>query len=298
MILASLGAFDQLAYDSIYPKLIPEGMEEKGYAVSSMLYPVIRVAMTPVAALLFEKVGVGLILLLQAGLSIAAALTENCIRITEEKEETESYTFKLWWEDVTETVRYLKQEKGLRSIFSYMIITNGVASGYSPLLIAGFRTIPGLTAAMYSLFSVAEFLGRSIGGTVRYTTEMPKEKKFGFTFGVYMFYETMDMILLWIPYPFMLLNRAVTGFLGINSANMREAAVQRYLPDRIRSRIYAYQSVTITIMSAVFTLILGALGEIMDYRMCVTVGAAVTLIACLLTIFRNRVEVRKIYEAE
>ena len=36
----------------------------------------------------------------------------------------------------------------------------------------------------------------------------------------------------------------------------------------------------------------------MDYRMCVTVGAAVTLIACLLTIFRNRVEVRKIYEAE
>ncbi len=83
LILASLGAFDQLAYDSIYPKLIPEGMEEKGY---------------------------------------------------------------------------------------------------SPLLIAGFRTIPGLTAAMYSLFSVAEFLGRSIGGTVRYTTEMPKEKKFGFTF--------------------------------------------------------------------------------------------------------------------
>ncbi len=106
------------------------------------------------------------------------------------------------------------------------------------------------------------------------------------------------MILLWIPYPFMLLNRAVTGFLGINSATMREAAVQRYLPYRIRSRIYAYQSVTITIMSAVFTLILGALGEIMDYRMCVTVGAAVTLIACLLTIFRNRVEVRKIYEAE
>ena len=47
-----------------------------------------------------------------------------------------------------------------------------------------------------------------------------------------------------------------------------------------------------------FTLILGALGEIMDYRMCVTVGAAVTFIACLLTIFRNRVEVRKIYEAE
>ena len=30
LVLACLGSFDELAYNSIYPKLIPEGMEQKG----------------------------------------------------------------------------------------------------------------------------------------------------------------------------------------------------------------------------------------------------------------------------
>lgn len=32
LLLASIGAFDGLAYNSIYPNLIPEGMKDKGYA--------------------------------------------------------------------------------------------------------------------------------------------------------------------------------------------------------------------------------------------------------------------------
>ena len=50
LLLACLGAVDELAFTSIYPELIPEGAEEKGYAVSSMLYPILKVVMTPLAA--------------------------------------------------------------------------------------------------------------------------------------------------------------------------------------------------------------------------------------------------------
>ena len=42
-------------------------------------------------------------------------------------------------------------------------MSNGVTCGFSPLLIAFFRTFPGFTAAMYTAFSVVEFIGRSIG---------------------------------------------------------------------------------------------------------------------------------------
>ena len=35
LLLSSLSAFDSLAYQSIFPKLIPEGAEERGYTVSS-----------------------------------------------------------------------------------------------------------------------------------------------------------------------------------------------------------------------------------------------------------------------
>ena len=62
LLLACLGAVDELAFTSIYPELIPEGAEQKGYAVSSMLYPVLKVIMTPLAAVLLDTLGVAWIL--------------------------------------------------------------------------------------------------------------------------------------------------------------------------------------------------------------------------------------------
>ena len=99
-----------------------------------------------------------------------------------------------------------------------MAVTNGVSSGFSPILVAFFRTFPGFTAAMYSAFSVVEFAGRTIGSAMQYRIKIPAKKKYGFTFFVYQFYEAMDMCLLWLPYPLMLINRGICGFLGSNSA--------------------------------------------------------------------------------
>ena len=61
-----------------------------------------------------------------------------------------------------DAVAYLKREKGILNIFTYMSVTNGVAAGYAPILVAFFRTAPGFSAAMYSAFSVAEFLGKPL----------------------------------------------------------------------------------------------------------------------------------------
>ena len=66
---------------------------------------------------------------------------------------------------------------------------------------------------------------------MQYRLRVPDERKFGICFGVYNLYELMDMALLWLPYPLMLANRAVVGFCGVNSATLRQAAVQTYLPD-------------------------------------------------------------------
>ena len=298
LLLATLGAFDELAYSSFYPKLIPEGMEQKGYTVSGMLYPVLRVIMTPTAALLLEWFGVAKLLLLQAVLSILAALIESRIKIHEERQnDGKSFSLKAWRNDILEAAQYLKQESGLRSIYFYMAITNGVGNGYSPLLVAFFRTAPGMTATMYSLFSVAEFAGRSIGGVVQYRMKLPAKKKFGFTFGVYQLYEFMDMVLLWLPYPLMLLNRACIGFFGINSATMREAAVQRYIPENLRARINAFENICAMAATGVLSLTIGALGEVLDYRLCVTLCGVFSMLACWLLIWKNRASVRKVYES-
>lgn len=298
LLLSSLGAFDELAYNSFYPKLIPAGREEQGYTVSSMLYPVMKVIMTPLAAILFERVGVAWLLMMQAALSLLAAAVESGIEIEEQRRtEGQRFSLRLWWEDLREAANYLRHEPGLRSIYAYMAVTNGAAAGYSPVLIAFFRTAPGFTAAMYALFSVAEFLGRSLGGAVQYRMRLPANKKFGFAFGVYQFYEIMDLCLLWLPYPLMLVNRACAGYLGIHSAAMRQAAVQRYLPEHLRARVNAFENMCIMAASGLFSLAIGAMGEILDPRLCVSLAAGLTLLCCWGTIWRRRAGIRQIYEA-
>lgn len=299
LLLSALGTIDELAYNSIYPKLIPKGMEQKGYAVSSMLYPVMRVLLMPISAVLLEVFGVSWLLILQGGLSLAAALVESRIRVHEEKRLDENgYSFRLWREDIREAAQYLRRERGLRNIYGYMAFTNGVAGGYGPILIAFFRTVPGFTAAMYSFFSVAEFLGRTVGSAVQYRLKLPPRRKFSFTFFVYQFYETMDMTLLWLPYPLMLVNRAAAGFLGTNSATLRRAAVQRYIPEHLRARLNAFENMLIMAATSVLSLAVGALGELLDYRVCMTLCGAAAMLVCWLTIWRSRRAVRAVYEAE
>lgn len=299
LLLSCLGATDELAFTSIYPELIPKGAEQKGYAVSSMLYPVLKVIMTPLAAVLLDAIGVAWILIAQSILSLAAAITESFIHAEKTKQERNMpYSLRAWGEDILEAVRYLKKERGLRSIFGYMAVTNGVSDGFSPILVAFFRTFPGFTAAMYSAFSVVEFVGRTIGSAMQYKVKIPAKKKFGFTFFVYQFYEALDMGLLWLPYPFMLINRGICGFLGSNSAILRNAAVQRYIPEKLRSRVNAFNGVLLTIGSSIFSLLMGSLGELLDYRLCVTIGGAVAMLACWLLIWCRRGNVRKVYEID
>lgn len=299
LLLATLSAFDQLAYNSIYPKLIPAGMEQKGYAVSAMLYPIVRVIMMPVATALYERLGVGLLLILQGGLSLLAALVESCIRIHEEKRlEGRRYTPSLWWEDMKEVARYFKKEKGLRSLYAYMAVTNGVATGYSPILMAFFRTAAGFSMVMYSFFSVVEFAGRTIAGLLQYTVRIPAKRRFAMIFGVYQIYEVMDMCLLWLPYPLMLVNRGICGFLGTNSATMRQAAVQQYIPEHLRSRVNAFFEMLLTFATSVLSLLVGALGEMLDYRVCMTLCGTITMTACWLIVWCGRKEVRPVLEYE
>lgn len=297
LLLACIGAVDELAFTSIYPELIPEGAEQKGYAVSSMLYPVLKVIMTPLAAVLLDTLGVAWILIAQSGLSFAAAITESFIHLDEtERQHRTPYSLQAWAGDIREAVQYLKEERGLRSIYEYMAVTNGVASGFSPILVAFFRTFPGFTAAMYSAFSVVEFAGRTIGSVLQYRIKIPDKKKYGLVFFVYQVYESMDMCLLWLPYPLMLVNRGICGFLGSNSAILRSAAVQRYIPEKLRSRINAFDDVLITAGASVFSLMMGFLGEILDYRWCVTIGGAIAMLASWLLIWGRRKDVRRVYE--
>ena len=176
-----------------------------------------------------------------------------------------------------------------------MPISQGISQATDPLMRAWFRTAPGMGITKYALFTTAQFIGRTIGGAVHYKFEIPPEKRFSIAYFVYITYSVMDTVLLWMGFPLMLANRAVCGFLGINSATLRESSVQNYLPDHMRSKINAVFKVLYTLVPTVLTLGVGALGEVMDYRVCVTVVSAVGIVPCYWIMWRGREDVKKIY---
>lgn len=295
LILAAISSFDQLSYNAFYPRLITPGMEEKGYSVSSMLYPMINIIMMPLSAILFKTIGTANILIIQSILSFIAAITENQIKIEEERREGTNFSFKQWWDDIKEANNYLKQEKGILAMTIYSSTTNGMATGYESIMVAFFSSMPGFTITMYSFFSVVECVGRTIGGLLLYKKELPSDKKYGFSLFVYIAYQMMDACVLWISYPLMLINRMFCGFLGIQSGTMRYAAIQKYIPDQMRARYNAFENIMYLLFSSVLSLIVGALGEIFDLRLVITLGAFVEFVVVILTIVRRKKEVERIY---
>ena len=302
LAIACLQAVDELAWESIYPNVIPEGAKQKGFAVSSMMWTTLVVILSPFAAFFLDVVGVPLILIGEGVCAVLAAFIESHIHVCEEASNTEPteasfFSFSTWINDIKETTSYLKDEEGLKAMYAYMAVSNGLATGYEPILIAFFRTAPGMSAAMYALFGVAECAGRMVASVIQYKVKIPKEKRFDFTFLVYQVYDFMDTILLFLPFPFMLANRGICGLLGGNSYVMREAAMQSYIPERMRSRITAFQGAIMMAACSSLALLVGALGEVLDYRWCVAICGVIALAVAWLFVWRKREHVKRIFEA-
>ena len=291
----SIGSVYNLAYESLYPNLIPEGFAQKGYTVSGMLYPTVTMVMTPVASILYTRLGLGVLCIGEGLLLAAAASVETRIKVEEYTKPGGKFSFGDYIGDFKEGFRYLKKEKGLLRIYGYMPITQGISQATEPLIRAWFRTAPGLNLTMYALFTTAEFIGRTIGGLVHYKFEIPPEKRFSLAYLVYVTYNIMDTVLLWLGFPLMLINRGICGFLGINSATLRASSVQNYLPDNMRAKVNAVFNMLYALVPTLLTLAVGALGEVMDYRLCVTLVSAAGLLPCYLIMWRGREDVKKVY---
>ncbi len=294
LLQSCISSVYSIAYDSLYPNLIPEGMAQKGYTISSMIYPTVTIIASPLGSLLYTKVGIAPIILIYGILLWIAAFFEHFIRIHEETSIHE-FDFKQYIDDMKSTVTYLKEEKGIRNIYLAMPFSQGFSEGSEPLIMAYFSNNPALGITLYSLFTVAQFIGRFIGGIVNYKVEYPKDKRFSICYFVYIFYSLMDAILLFLPYPFMLLNRAITGFCGINSATLRTSSVQNYIPDNKRAKLNAFMNVFITISSMFFKLLFGALGEFISIKTLMVVGAFSTILVYHFFLYRNKEYIKPIY---
>lgn len=296
LVIGTISVFYRLSYSAWYPDLIPVGMEQKGFAVSGTIYPVISIIMSPVAAFLYQTVSLGNIFLVVSGLTVISIIAEANIKETIKK-ATEKYDFKHYKEDIKEGFTFLKNEKGIRNIYTYMSITIGASNGVGVMTQAYYQTQPWLTVTMLGFLKSSETLGRVIGGFFQYRKEVPINKRFSLTKFVYAFYDSMDALLLFMPYPLMLINRFLCGALGTTSATIRETAVQSYLPQAIRARINALFNVVFATCGIVFQLIAGFFGQFLSYRVVALALGLTTLCSAFIFIWFPSKENIHVYEA-
>lgn len=296
LVLGTISVFYRLAYGAWYPSLIPIGFEQKGYAISATIYPLITIVMAPVATFLYETVTMSTLFFLVAGILMISILIESQIE-ENRKVEKQVYTLKQYKEDIKEGFRYLKKEKGITNIYTYMAVSNGTYEGSYIALQAYFQTNPMLSVTMLGFLRSAEMVGRVLSGIFQYRFEIPAKKRFGLTKLVYITYQLADMILLFTPYPAMIVNRFICGGLGNTSATVRETAVQSYLPDNMRARVNAVFNAIFSVGGILFQIFAGMLGEILPYRTVIIIMGMIGLIAIWVFIIQPVDENRKVYEA-
>ena len=296
LVLGTISVFYRLAYGAWYPSLIPVGFEQKGYVISATIYPLITIVMAPVATFLYETVTMSTLFYLVAGILMISILIESQIEENRAGEK-QVYTLKQYKEDIKEGFRYLKKEKGITNIYTYMAVSNGTYEGSYIALQAYFQTNPMLSVTMLGFLRSAEMVGRVLSGIFQYRVEIPAKKRFGITKFVYITYQLADMILLFTPYSAMIVNRFICGGLGNTSATVRETAVQSYLPDNMRARVNAVFNAVFSVGGILFQMFAGMLGERLPYRAVMVIMGTIGLMAIWVFIIRPEEENQKVYEA-
>lgn len=296
LLIGTISVFYRLAYDSWYPDLIPVGYEQKGYAVSGTIYPTVAIIMAPLSTFLYERINLGHIFILVAFIGLADVTLESLI--TETKHEAEgTLTWDMYKQDLFEGFTFLKKEKGIRNIYTYMSITNGASHGIGVVTQAFYQTQTWLTVTMLGFLKSSETMGRIIGGFFQYKKEIPIKKRYDFIKLVYSIYDLMDSFLLFMPYPAMLINRFLCGALGSQSATIRSAAVQSYLPPEMRARINALFNVIFAIGGILFQILAGLLGLFIPYRVVALILGLTTFFSMIVFIWLPKEVNRKVYEA-
>jgi len=294
-ILGSIDSTYVVAYESLYPVLVAEGNFRKAYSVSSMIMPLSSIVL-PFAAYLYDRIGVGQILLFSAAAFFIAACVELNIRVDEKhlRKKDVRYSFAEFKTSFAEGLDYIRGEKGLVVITAYFFIAMFSWSQHS-ILLPFFRDSPHLGVMIYTFIMIAGVLGRFIGGAVQYKLDFPVHKKFAIALFVYISSSIIDMTYLFTPIYVMAFLAFTVGLLTVTSYNIRISTTQSYIPDEKRARFNGAFHMIMNSGMIAGQLIAGALADHIPIRAVVILFNTISLIAVFFIMWRKREHVKPIY---
>lgn len=304
--LGVLDSFYQVAYQSFYPEMISEGNFSKAYSISSLIYPIANTIMVPIAGFAYEYVGVTPLFLFNAITFFVTQAIERLIDSPEthlqsrvnRKDITKAEKKEVFKTDFMEGIKYLKSERGLRSITGYFFVSMMLMGVTGTLLLPYFKSSPNLDVSQYSVLMACNTAGRMIGGALHYKFKYPTHLKFRIAVIVYCTISTIDGALLFMGYPAMLGFYLFYGILSVTSFNIRTSGTQSYVASDKRGRFNGLFMMITTAGQMIGQLVAGIMGEFL-YIPYILVGFnIINLLAALLIMIPNKKEVSVIYNQQ
>ncbi len=294
-----IGAIDgtyTTAYDSLYPTLITPGNFEKAYSVSSMIQPLAAV-MVPVAAFLYERVGLQPLFLFNAASFLIAAVFETQIRGGGEGHPSTRQTLTQFRADLREGLRYVKGQPGLRTLTGYFAFNMFCSAVFTTIFMPYFKETPGLGVVLYTLVAGCGVVGRVAGSAVQYRLRLPAGRKAELLLLFCALLCVTDGAFLFLPLWGMMVLQFCSGLLNAGIYNLRVSGTQSYLPDDRRGRFNGTFLTLTTLGSILGQLLSGALADLFSGRAVVAGAMALNLIG-VGVLARRRRALSPVMEAE
>ncbi|MGI6177482.1 MAG: MFS transporter [Eubacterium sp.] len=300
-VMGSISSIYRVAYDSFYPLLVKEEYYSKAYSIASML-ETISAVMVPVAAALYNAVGIVPIFFINAGTFFAAAVMETQIGkgyesyVDRQKQTaTESSRMRQMFTDVREGVKYIISDRGLAAITIFFFATTFLGAPTQVLFLPYFRENYANGEYVFMIVMGSMLLGRFLGGLNHYRREFPPEKKYTIAMIVYVATSFTGGFMLFVPLPAMVAMGLLEGILGVTSYTIRISATQSYVPDEKKGRFNGAFTMLNTVGMLLGELVSGALASVFSTPGIVLTFMMINAVIAVVVIGGNKKAVSLIY---
>lgn len=297
LVISINGVIYGLAYNSLFPNLIPKGMFQKGYAIGNLIYPLTNVVALPVATLVFKHFGVASLFLVEGFLLLIAVVFEMHIEITETTEQVVGNPVKNHFLDIKKGFDYLRKEPCIGYIYAFFVVMM-FSQGITVLIYPFFEQRAHLQVMSYALLLSFESAGYMFGGLLHYFIKIPTKSRYGISVIVYAAFAVFGGAFFFMPFIMMLMTKFVSGFIGMNSANIRVTSINHYIDDSMRGRLNAIFQTLVSVATLSGRLLAGYLGEKISYEMIGIVYGSLIGIGMLLFIIKKKAIVMPLYNQE
>jgi len=297
LVISINGVIYGLAYNCLFPNLIPEGMFQKGYAIGNLIYPLTNVVALPVATLVFRHFGVASLFLVEGSLLLIAVLFEIHIDIIETTEKTVGHPVKNLFLDIRKGFDYLREETCIGYIYAFFVVMM-FSQGINVLVYPFFEQRAHLQVMNYAFLLSFESAGYMFGGLLHYFVKIPTKSRYGISVIVYTAFAVFGGTFFFMPFLLMLATKFVLGFIGMNSANIRVTSINHYIDDGMRGRLNAIFQTLVSVATLSGKLLAGYLGEIVPYEIIGILYGILIGFGMLLFIIKKKAIVMPLYNQE